>query len=215
MHAVKVWDGFIRFFHWALVGSILVLYISAENEWMELHFVTGYMTLALLLTRLVWGIVGGETARVSALLHSPKKALASLGAEQQHAGHTAAGSYMVLAFFILLLVQLVTGLMSSDDILSEGPLVAYVPGGWVERATDLHHLNFNLLLAAIALHIAAIVFYRLKGKNLVKVLVTGRSGYVESAPSLKSGRTAFVLFAAILAGLLLTWGRAPLTALLG
>ena len=57
MSKVKVWDGFIRSFHWLLVVAIATLYFSAEEGMLELHFATGYFTLALIITRLVWGLL--------------------------------------------------------------------------------------------------------------------------------------------------------------
>ena len=77
MHKIKVWDGFIRSFHWLLVIAIAALYFSAEEGMMELHFVAGFFTLALLVTRLIWGLIGSKTAKLSALFHSPSAALKS------------------------------------------------------------------------------------------------------------------------------------------
>ncbi len=68
MTTLKVWDGFIRCFHWFLVVSIAVLYFSIEEGMIELHFVAGFFTLALIVTRLIWGIIGSKTARLSGLL---------------------------------------------------------------------------------------------------------------------------------------------------
>ena len=214
LQKVKVWDGFIRSFHWLLVIAIATLYFSAEEGMMELHFVAGYFTLALLLARLIWGIVGSQTAKLSALLHSPIVALKSFKQTDNKPGHGAAGSYMVLAFFALLLTQLVSGLMTTDDILTDGPLVQYASSQVVEWAGWVHHNNFDLLFYAIILHVVAIVIYRLKGKKLVKAMVTGykeeqNQSYTNKVT--KAPWLAFTIFCIILVALMFSWGKEPLS----
>lgn len=214
MHKIKVWDGFIRSFHWLLVIAIAALYFSAEEGMMELHFVAGFFTLALLVTRLIWGLIGSKTAKLSALFHSPSAALKSFKQTDNKPGHGAAGSYMVLAFFILLLAQLVSGLMTTDDILTDGPLVQYVSSNVVEWAGWVHHKNFDLLLYAIILHIVAIVIYRIKGKNLVKAMVTGykeKQSPAQTNQVTKAPWLAFVIFSILLIVLMLSWGKDSLS----
>ncbi|HEA17479.1 hypothetical protein LCGC14_2143880 [marine sediment metagenome] len=212
MHKIKVWDGFIRSFHWLLVIAIATLYFSAEEGMMELHFVAGFFTLALLLTRLIWGVIGSKTAKLTALIHSPIAVLKSLQHGDAKLGHGAAGSYMVIAFFILLLVQLLSGLMTTDDILTDGPLVQYASSQVVEWAGWLHHKNFDLLFYAIILHVVAIVIYRLKGKKLVKAMMTGYAAEKNNDSNeelTKSPWAAIIIFVVVFAALLMTWGAEP------
>ena len=106
--------------------------------------------------------------------------------------------------------------MTSDDILTDGPLVAHVSTDTVELAGWLHHLNFDILLYAIVLHILAIVIYRIKGKNLVKPMLTGSSDQVSvTEPVTKSPVLAFIILAVCLVVLFTTWGAEPLSYLLG
>ena len=84
---VKVWDGFVRFFHWSLVLLIGVLYYSGEEGLMELHFVAGYGVLSLVIARLFWGVFGSDTAKLKALIHSPKKVIASIKQTSNTRGH--------------------------------------------------------------------------------------------------------------------------------
>ena len=47
--------------------------------------------------------------------------------------------------------------------------------GDADKLTSLHHLNFNIILAAVALHIMAIAFYFLvKKQNLVGAMLHGK-----------------------------------------
>ena len=220
MFKVKVWDGFLRSFHWLLVLSIAALYFSAEEGMIELHFVVGFFTLALISTRIIWGLIGSKTARISALLHSPKSVLASFsGKKINDVGHSAPGSYMVLLFFILIITQLVSGLMSSDGILTDGPLVEYVSSSTADFANWLHRLNFDILFYAICLHVAAIVVYKIKGKPLVKAMITGKQANSEQATQTNIDNTkapwlAWAIFVGLLVLLAVTWGKEPLSYLL-
>ncbi|ASM48362.1 hypothetical protein PESP_a0073 [Pseudoalteromonas espejiana DSM 9414] len=216
MANIKVWDGFIRSFHWLLVINIAVLYFSIEEGMIELHFVAGFFAIALLATRLIWGVIGSRTAKLSALFHSPKEVFKEFKSPSKNIGHSAPGSYMVLLFFTLIIIQLVTGLMSSDGILTDGPLVEYVSSDTVDFANWLHHLNFDILFYAICLHVAAILVYKIKGKPLVKAMITGKQSHHESTNQVntKSPWLAWIVFFALLALLAVTWGEEPLSYLL-
>ena len=216
MFKVKVWDGFVRSFHWLLVFSIAVLYFSIEEGMIELHFIAGFFTLALVLTRLIWGLIGSKTARLSALIHSPQAVITSLKTNKTPLGHSAPGSYMVLLFFILIITQLVSGLMSSDGILTDGPLAQYVSSSTVDFANWLHSLNFDILLYAIGLHVLAIVFYKIKGKPLVKAMIIGTKQQPNEKPAIltKAPWLAWIVFLILLVVLMTTWGSEPLSYLL-
>jgi len=209
-----VWDGFVRFFHWSLVLLIGVLYFSGEEGLMDLHFIAGYSLLSLIVARLFWGFIGSDTARLEALLHSPKSVIESVKSSSNARGHNPAGSYMVLAFFSLLLIQGMTGLLTTDDILTDGPLVQYVESSWVEVASYVHKLNFDILLYAIVLHILAIVVYRIRGKNLVKPMITGFSSepYIDEV-KMRTGWWGFLVLVIIVSIVFYAWGLEPVQAL--
>ncbi|TMN32538.1 cytochrome, partial [Pseudoalteromonas piscicida] len=82
----------------------------------------------------------------------------------------------------------------TDDILVEGPRAQYVSYYLFELAGDIQHTNIELLIAAIALHIFAIVGYRLKGQNLEKTELTGKQENAVSTPGMKSGVGAYLIF---------------------
>ena len=59
---VRVWDPFVRLFHWGLAGAVLIAFLT-EDELLELHTWAGYTALALIGVRLVWGLIGPRHAR--------------------------------------------------------------------------------------------------------------------------------------------------------
>jgi cytochrome b len=178
---VKVWDLPTRLFHWTLVLLMVLQWWSAENsETMDYHMWGGYAVLVLVLFRLVWGLVGSETARFSSFVRGPGAALAyfkalSRGETPLYLGHNPMGAWSIVALLTLLLIQAGTGLFANDDIMVEGPLYGWVSKGTSDWLTSVHRLNFNLLLLLIAVHVGAVLFYLLvKRENLVHPMLSGR-----------------------------------------
>ncbi len=48
---VRVWDPFIRFFHWSLASAVLIAWATDEPLW--LHTWLGYIAAILVLLRLI------------------------------------------------------------------------------------------------------------------------------------------------------------------
>jgi cytochrome b len=178
--SMRVWDLPTRLFHWALVLLLATSYVSVQLGNMPLHFLSGCTVLALLLFRLAWGFVGSDTSRFSRFLKSPAAAfryLAHFGQREadDEIGHNAAGGWMVLVLLGLLGVQVGTGLFSHHRTDSYAPLAHLVSPAVSDRLSWLHTRAFYVLLAAIVLHLAAILAYALvKRQNLVRPMVTGR-----------------------------------------
>ncbi len=204
---VRVWDAPIRLFHWAIVLLVALSWISQYYDWMQLHFLSGYTLLAALLFRLVWGLIGSDTARFSRFLRSPLEALRHLAELRRRGpdtavGHNAAGGWMVLVMLLLLAVQVGTGLCANDEISVEGPLAHVVGSSWSNWLSHIHHLNFDLIEIAIVLHLLAILTYRLLGHDLVRPMVTGwkRLPVTMSPPRMASAGLALGIF--LVAGVL-------------
>ena len=109
---VKVWDPVVRLFHWSLVASFAVAWLTAD-EWDDLHEWAGYAAAALIGFRLIWGVVGPRYARFSQFMRSPGAVAAYLratfvGREPRYLGHNPAGSLMILG---LILARLIMGPM--------------------------------------------------------------------------------------------------------
>jgi len=177
---MRVWDAPTRLFHWAIVLLLGFSYLSVEREWVQLHFLSGYAVLALLLFRLAWGFVGSETSRFRQFLRSPGAGLRHLAAfgkrePDTEIGHNAAGGWMVLAMLLVLLVQASSGLFSNNDIDSKGPLAHRVSKATSDWLSGLHSTSFYVLLGLVALHIVAIIAYAVvKRHDLVRAMVTGK-----------------------------------------
>lgn len=180
---VRVWDLPTRVFHWSLV-LLVVLSIYTGNvgglREMDLHKLSGYAILALVLFRLVWGVTGSPRSRFADFVRGPRAVLAYAGsllgkAHQGFAGHNPMGGWSVVAMLVSLLLQAVTGLFARDDILTAGPLVRYVSKETSRTLTAIHELNATVLYVLIGLHLAAVFGYLIFRKNnLIKPMLTGR-----------------------------------------
>jgi cytochrome b len=178
---VRVWDLPTRVFHWLLLGLIVFSVVSAKigGNMTIWHMRAGYAVLALLLFRILWGLVGSQSARFASFVKSPFAVFRYLAASFANkaapiAGHNAAGGYSVLLLLTALLTQAVTGLFIDDEIANQGPLYQKVPASVVSWATRIHHWNENVIYVAVGLHIVAILVYTfVKREPLVKAMVTG------------------------------------------
>ncbi len=159
----RVWDPFVRVFHWSLVGAYVLAWATAE-EWDLLHGRLGWFVLVLLALRLIWGLIGTRHARFWDFVHGPGRVKAYVGSllrgdPEFHPGHNPAGGWMVLALIVTLAATALSGVL----LVEEG-----------EFWEDLHEGLANLSLALVAVHVfGVLVSSFLHRENLVKAMLTG------------------------------------------
>jgi len=198
---VLVWDLPTRLFHWLTVVLVLAAYVTARLNWMDFHARAGTALLALLLFRLTWGVLGSETARFARFLTSPRVALHHLARlfrrePDAQIGHNPAGGWMVLLLLALLLAEVLTGIVDNNDIADAGPLTDLMPAWLADAISDLHILLWDALLAAVALHLAAIAAYAvIKGHHLLRPMLSGRKRLPASAAPPRIASLALALAA--------------------
>lgn len=175
----RVWDLPTRLFHWALVVCVVGALVTVKlgGNWMQWHMNFGIATLALLVFRIIWGLVGPRYARFSSFLPSVRAAWgylcnASLNT-QHHAGHNPLGAWSVYALLGMLLLQASTGLFATDDIMYQGPLSVLVSNDLVAQLTSVHKLGELVIFSLLGLHLIAIAFYTIKGHGLVGPMIHG------------------------------------------
>lgn len=207
----RVWDVPIRLFHWLIVALVAFSWWSANYDHVDWHIWSGCAILALLIFRLLWGFFGSSTARFSSFVRGPRSVIAYVrGKAWSGIGHTPLGGLSSVAMLLVLSIQVGLGLIAQDeDGIYFGPLAHFVSSDTSDTARNIHALNFDLLLALIALHVAAILYYRLfRGKRLTSAMITGR-GYIDApAQPLRPGKwwAALLCFAIALA--VTAWIRA-------
>jgi cytochrome b len=179
-----VWDLPTRLFHIALILSVTGLFVTGEiggDDLMQFHFFFGYTLLSLLLFRVSWGFVGGRWSRFSNFIPSPQVVLNYFksirkGHTERFISHNPLGALSVITMLCLLTIQVLSGLMSDDEISVQGPWVELVRTSWVEFATFYHtEIGKALIICLIALHIASVLFHTyIKGDDLINPM---RNGY--------------------------------------
>jgi len=163
--------------------------------------------LALLVFRLIWGFVGGSTARFAGFVRGPRAIVAYLrGAAPPAIGHNPLGALSVLA--LLAMVGLIVGLglfASDEDGVLPGPLSHLVSYEAAEAATELHEALFDPLLALIALHFAAILYHAaVKRDDLIGPMLTGRGSAPDGVEPMRPA-PAWRFVAALLLALAISW----------
>lgn len=174
-----IWDIPTRIFHWGLVISVAGAFISGKAGMMDIHERFGLTILGLIGFRIIWGVVGFQTARFSQFLTSPARvlsdALSILKATKTkpYHGHSPLGGYASIALLALPALLALTGLFSTNDILFDGPL-AHLKPEWMQPATKIHHLFHPVMIALIVLHLTAMFVYWLRLRiSLVPAMFTG------------------------------------------
>lgn len=183
---VRVWDPLVRVFHWTLVLSFAIAWVSAD-EFDTLHFWAGYTIAALVAFRVVWGVIGTRHARFTDFVYrlsTIKSYLIDLAAlrPKHYVGHNPAGGLMVIILLLSLGLLTFTG-MASVAIDGIGPLagtwVESISGHWME---DVHEAVANLVLAFVLFHIAGVLVSSLvHGENLVRAMINGKKEIEEKS----------------------------------
>ncbi len=166
--SVKVWDPFVRLFHWGLAASFVVAWISAD-EWDTLHHWAGYAAGSLIALRLVWGLIGTHYARFTQFIQSSSATFGYLrdilrGREHRYVGHNPTGAAMIVALLLAMSGCAFTGWLYTTD--------AFWGSYWME---ETHELLANGLLALVLLHVGGVLLASLRHhENLVRSMITGR-----------------------------------------
>jgi cytochrome b len=165
---VKVWDPFVRLFHWSLVALFVLAYVTGD-EVEKVHIAAGYAIAGLLALRIVWGFVGPRHARFTDFVRSPRVALrymrdTLLLRARRYVGHNPAGGLMVVALIVMLAGTCGTGYLMTTD--------AY----WGSKAMEeVHEVFANATIVLIVLHVLGVLVASFEHReNLVKAMVTGR-----------------------------------------
>jgi cytochrome b len=179
---VRVWDIGVRGFHWSLFAAVSAAALTGfvlGRTALAFHLIAGTTIAALLLWRVVWGLLGPSYARFASFAYRPRAVLAHLaairaGRRDRHLGHNPLGAMMVFALLLVLAAIVTSGTLTLGGLLKQGPLrafLSYAAGRWW---LGLHNQLAILLMAMIGAHLAGVAFESWRGhENLARAMLTG------------------------------------------
>ncbi|WP_430475077.1 cytochrome b/b6 domain-containing protein [Thalassospira lucentensis] len=165
---VKVWDPLVRVFHWGLVASFLVAWISAK-QWNSAHEAAGYCAAGLVAFRLLWGAFGPHYARFAQFVRGPSDVVGYVRdiwqrREARYIGHNPVGAVMILVLIAVMAATAFSGWLFTTD--------RFWGVGWV---METHEFFANGLIILVVVHVAGVVLASMRhGENLVRAMISGR-----------------------------------------
>ena len=175
----------VRVFHWSTVVLFITLFVSGNrnNGPDDLHIISGYLMISLLISRIVWGFMGNANALWKNYLHHPKQVLSYLSKlfsplKPKFQLHNPAGSNMILAMMSVLLITAITGLMIEALFELDGVLLFlfnYVNETQAIFVKEVHSWMAHLMLFAIAFHLLGVLYSSYKYRvNMPLIMITGK-----------------------------------------
>jgi cytochrome b len=175
---VLVWDLPLRIFHWSLVISFAVAYLT-EDDWITVHAWAGYVVGGLLLFRLFWGFIGNRYARFSGFICSPQISIQYLrdlmaGSAKRYIGHNPAGALMIVILLLSLLLTVLTGLAVYAADQNAGPLAGLIGSHYEDLWEESHEFLANFSVFLVCIHIIGVLLESfLHQENLARAMVHG------------------------------------------
>lgn len=199
---VLVWDLPTRLFHWLLVAAFVVALATGDSDrFRDLHVFAGYLMLALIGFRALWGFVGTRYARFLSFPLSSRRALEYAGAllrgsAARFVGHNPVGSVAIYALGALALLVSISGLAALGSEEGQGPLRALADNRLGEVLKEMHEALAWLMALLAAAHVAGVVMESvLHRENLAWSMITGRKPGVPADGIASSRRLVGLLLA--------------------
>jgi len=163
----KIWDPFVRVFHWSLAGLFATNALIVDDD-SRIHEWVGYAVAALVGLRILWGLAGSHHARFAAFIPSARDVKAQITdiatrRRRAHLGHTPLGALMIVNLLLTLLAICASGYMMTTDMF------------WgVEWVEEMHEALVTWAELSVLAHIAAVLYESHRtGINLPRAMVTG------------------------------------------
>ena len=195
-----LWDPVVRVSHWVIAGAVAANALFTKGGG-ALHVWLGWIGMAFLAIRLVWGLVGPWEARFAAFPPRPIDALSHLNRlarrrRREFRSHNPAGAMMIYALWLSLGIVIATGIVMTKgatpwDVARQQEAVA--AGDWSALVDDrgdraeegaegggrwigeVHEIGANLLLVLAVLHLGGVLAESLVlRRNIVRPMLLGR-----------------------------------------
>jgi cytochrome b len=178
---IPVWDPIVRGFHWILAATFLTAYIT-EEDFLSLHVWAGYILLAAIAVRIVWGFIGTRHARFSDFVTSPSTAVQYVKdtfmlKAKRYIGHNPAGGLMIMIMLVSLTITGITGLLLYGAEEHAGPVAGWFIAAspfWEDSLEEVHEFFANFTMVLVVIHLAGVLVESvLHRENLVRAMLSG------------------------------------------
>ncbi len=198
----RIWNIPVRLFHWMLVSCFITAWLTRDDRYLDIHLFAGYLMAALILFRLLWGIVGGPYARFGDFAFGWREAwgytkMALKGCPPRFIGHNPAGSWGIYLLLGLGSLIAITGLLALGGEEGHGPLAGLLNRSQGVIAHDLHELLAWVMLGTVVIHLLGVVVESvLHRENLIGSMITGYKSVPPGTVSAAASRPVGVLILA-------------------
>ena len=165
---VRVWDLAQRLMHGLLAVSIALAWWAGEAR-LSLHLWAGYVALATVLARGIWGFVGSPHARFAGFVRGPRAGLSYAekllrGQAPRMLGHNPLGGWMIVLLLLCVAIVCVSGILYTTD--------RFWGLAWLELT---HRIAAWTLVGLVAGHVCGVAFMSWHHReNLVAAMWSGR-----------------------------------------
>jgi cytochrome b len=212
---ILIWDLPLRIFHWLFACTVIASWYTSDqdNDLIDVHMKLGYFALGLLVFRILWGFFGTKHSQFRSFFPTPNRLSLYINALKSNRvknspGHNPLGSLMVFLMIFLISLQAISGLFINDDVFSSGPYYDSVSKEVERVMVFLHHNVFDVMIAAIALHLLAIAYYvRVKKQSLILPMITGKKPehLVDVSDSIKNSKILLAVLLVIAVAAFIYW----------
>ncbi|WP_170113062.1 cytochrome b/b6 domain-containing protein [Ahniella affigens] len=179
-----MFDRIVRSTHWLIAVGIVATWFTrhARGAW---HEWLGYGVAAVLLLRLLWGLIGSRHARFADFMQSPLATIRYArkwwaGTAPRFLGHNPLGGWMIVTIWTTLAVVLVTGYLFTTD-------------RWfgIEWVIETHAISTWVLLGLIPIHVIGVLLASYRDReHLILAMIHGRKPEVIDGQTDPSGTSA-------------------------
>ena len=175
-----VTDAPMRMFHGLFALSFVGAYISADSEhWRLVHVVLGYTVAGLVAFRLLYGLVGPRSVKLSSMWRKVSGTAAWLKTLQ--AAWAPGGSWQAVAWRQAPILLMAASLLALLAVVLPLTLTGYGNfnewgGNWgTEMLEELHEFFGNAALSLVGVHLAVLAGQSIwRQKNMALPMITGR-----------------------------------------
>ena len=181
MQKSYIWSLPTRVFHTLFALFITIVFLSAEDEWLNFHVIIGYGVLILVIFRIFWGLLGPKYSLFRDFplgKQNIKEFLNHIFEEKQrYIGHNPLASYVMISMFVVAILAIITGALAFGIQEGKG-ILSFLNSSFFKKMElfgEIHEFFSGLFIALIVAHVGGVLVDRVlhKKQETLNSIVTG------------------------------------------